>query len=199
MALMLMSAIPVAAGLARLHMLVRGAGFQPEDARFIASPTPVAVHIVGATLFSVLGAVQFNEALRGRRPPLHRSLGRWAALGGMLAALSGLWMTLRYSIPEAQQGELLRAVRLLVGTLMAMAVVLAVRNALNHQIAKHRAWMLRAYALGMGAGTQVLIMLPVTLIVGAPTYLLRDVLMTSAWVINAALAEWLIRRGIVTH
>jgi hypothetical protein len=59
--------------------------------------------------------------------------------------------------------------------------------------------MLRAYALGMGAGTQVLIMLPVTLIVGAPTYLLRDVLMTSAWVINAALAEWLIRRGIVTH
>ena len=64
------------------------------------------------------------------------------------------------------------------------------------RIAAHRAWMIRAYALGQGAGTQVILMLPLTLIAGAPTYFLRDVLMTCAWGLNIVLAEWIVRRRL---
>ena len=52
--------------------------------------------------------------------------------------------------------------------------------------------MIRAYAIGQGAGTQALILLPITLISGAPLGLRRDVLMIAAWIINLAVAEWII-------
>jgi hypothetical protein len=103
-------------------------------------------------------------------------------------------MTQRYAIPEALQGELLYLVRMLVGVGMSLAIVLSVHAVLQGRIQQHRAWMIRAYALGQGAGTQVLILLPVALIAGAPTFFFRDVLMVLAWALNLAFAEWLIRR-----
>ncbi|MFT6864468.1 MAG: hypothetical protein ACJAVK_003034, partial [Akkermansiaceae bacterium] len=54
--------------------------------------------------------------------------------------------------------------------------------------------MIRAYALGQGAGTQVLVSIPWLVTVGEPSGFTRDVLMTLAWVINVFVAEWIIRR-----
>ncbi len=53
--------------------------------------------------------------------------------------------------------------------------------------------MLRAYAIGMGAGTQALILMAGEMIAGKPSVLSRAVLMGAAWVINLAVAEWIIR------
>jgi len=53
--------------------------------------------------------------------------------------------------------------------------------------------MMRGYAIGMGAGTQALVHLPWLLIVGTPTELARALLMGAGWVINLAVAEWIIR------
>ena len=60
----------------------------------------------------------------------------------------------------------------------------------------HGAWMIRAYALGMGAGTQVLTHLPWFLLAGYPGEWTRAILMGAGWVINVAVAEWIIRKGI---
>jgi len=54
--------------------------------------------------------------------------------------------------------------------------------------------MLRAYAIGMGAGTQALILMAGEMIAGKPSVLSRAVLMGAAWVINLAVAEWIIRK-----
>jgi len=54
--------------------------------------------------------------------------------------------------------------------------------------------MLRAYAIGMGAGTQALILMAGEMIAGKLSVLSRAVLMGAAWVINLAVAEWIIRR-----
>ena len=54
--------------------------------------------------------------------------------------------------------------------------------------------MLRGYAIGMGAGTQALILMAGEMIAGKPSVLSRAVLMGAAWVINLAVAEWIIRR-----
>ena len=86
--------------------------------------------------------------------------------------------------------------RMLVGLSMTLAIVASVHAVLQRRIARHRAWMLRAYALGQGAGTQVLIILPVAWLVGAPTFIFRDVLMVSAWGLNVVVAEWIIRRRL---
>jgi hypothetical protein len=55
--------------------------------------------------------------------------------------------------------------------------------------------MTRAYALGLGAGTQVLTHLPwFILMSGKPGEGPRAVMMGGAWVLNALVAEWVIRR-----
>ncbi|HEX2991293.1 MAG TPA: DUF2306 domain-containing protein, partial [Anaerolineales bacterium] len=59
---------------------------------------------------------------------------------------------------------------------------------------RHRAWMTRAYAIGLGAGTQILTGLVGELTIGTPNELENALLMGAAWVINLAIAEWAIRR-----
>src|SRR6185295_10489214 len=63
-ALMALIAIPVAAGVHRLVVLAVGAPVTHDDVRFFAAPIPVVVHIIGASLFCVLGALQFAPAFR---------------------------------------------------------------------------------------------------------------------------------------
>lgn len=190
----MLSLVPAVAGVVRLLGMASGGDVTPESSRFAAMPTPAVLHIVCASLFCVLGAFQFDAALRHRFPLLHRSAGRVAAPCGIVAALTGMWMTAEYAIPAELQGPLLYGVRLVVGLAMTLAVSVSIRAVLKRHIAEHKAWMVRAYALGQGAGTQVLIFLPVTLMAGAPTFVFRDVLMASAWGLNMAFAEWVIRR-----
>jgi uncharacterized membrane protein YozB (DUF420 family) len=196
--LLMLSLVPMLAGVVRLSGLASGGSVTPENARFMAMPAPVVMHIVCASLFCVLGAFQFDSALRQRFPRLHRIAGRVAAPCGIVAALTGLWMTATYAIPAELQGQLLYGARMVVGLAMTLAVTLSIRAVLQRRIAQHKAWMVRAYALGQGAGTQVLILLPVTWLAGAPTFIFRDVLMASAWGLNVAFAEWVIRRRLLS-
>src|SRR5512141_3017262 len=66
-ALILLSIIPLAGGVFRLNQLASGAGITPANARFFASPLPVVLHIVGASVFALLGAFQFVTRFRNRR------------------------------------------------------------------------------------------------------------------------------------
>jgi hypothetical protein len=78
---------------------------------------------------------------------------------------------------------------------MLTSIVMAVAAVTGGDIATHRAWMIRAYALGQGAGTQVVVLLPWMLTIGKPTVFQRDVLMSSAWLINLLVAEAAIQSG----
>jgi uncharacterized membrane protein len=194
LALLLISAVPVAAGVARLLGLAGNPVISAENARFIAAPLPVIVHILGASLFSLLGALQFSTTLRQRSPQWHRRSGRIVVASGVFTALSGLWMTVMYPIPQELQGDMLYAVRVFVSIAMLFAIYWAVTAAVRYDIATHRAWMVRAYALGQGAGMQVVVLLPWMLVIGTPTMLQRDVLMSLAWLINLLVAEIAIQR-----
>jgi hypothetical protein len=98
-----------------------------------------------------------------------------------------------YALP-AHDGVLLYWFRLLFGALMAASIVLGVAAIRRRDVAGHRAWMMRGYALGLGAGTQVLTLLIGEIVLGPPDAVARALLMGAAWAINLALAEWLIRR-----
>jgi hypothetical protein len=54
--------------------------------------------------------------------------------------------------------------------------------------------MIRAYALALGAGTQVLTSGPPLLLFGEPSELARLIQMDAGWLINALVAEWIIAR-----
>jgi len=190
--LIALSLVPVAAGSARLAQLATGAPATAANERFVSTPLPVVLHIVGATIFCLVGALQFSTSLRRR--PWHRRSGRVVVPAGLVAALSGLWMAVYYDLP-ASDNQVLEATRLVVGVGMITALVLAVTAVRRRDFAAHRDWMMRGYALGIGAGTQVLTTLPWVLAFGTPSPMVRAGLMGAGWAINLAVAEWLIRRG----
>jgi len=193
-ALLLLSAIPLVAGAFRLTQLASGAEITPANARFFASPLPVVVHIVSASVYAILGAFQFAPAFRRRWPGWHRAAGRLVVACGLLVGLSGLWMTLFYPWPKGD-GELLYALRLLFGSAMVTSIVLGFTAIRRGDVNGHRAWMTRGYAIGLGAATQVLTLMAGEIIVGPPSELSRALLMGAAWVINLAVAECAIRKS----
>lgn len=192
--LLALSLVPTLGGAARLLSVASHQAITPDDARFLDAPVPVVVHVLSATLYCWLGAFQFSRGFRLRWAGWHRHAGRLLALSGLLAGLSGLWMTAFYRIPSDLQGTLLQGVRLAVGAAMVASIVLGVWSILRRDVARHEAFMIRAYALGQGAGTQALVLGPWMLITGESGGLTRDLLMTLAWGINVAVAEWVIAR-----
>jgi uncharacterized membrane protein len=192
--LIALSAVPILAGTVRLMQLASGAVTE-ENARFFDSPIPAVLHIVAITLFSLLGALQFAPRIRNAYPKWHRWSGRLVVPSGLIAALSGLWLAHFYDLPPTD-GTALYVTRLVVGVWMTFALVLGYLAIRARDIEIHRNWMLRGYAIGMGAGTQVLTHLPVIFLANPPDTALRAVLMGAGWAINAAVAEFIIfRRG----
>lgn len=194
LALLLLSAVPFAAGALRLLSLATGENIHPGNARFFETPLPAILHIVGASFFSIVGALQFSTWLRVQFPSWHRAAGRWVMACGATAAVTGAWMTANYSIPEALQGHLLYGVRIAVAVSMLVAIAAAALAIARRDFSRHRAWMIRAYALGQGAGTQVVIFLPWAMLIGEPSEQQRDALMSLAWLVNLMVAEWIIYR-----
>jgi hypothetical protein len=194
--LVLLSVVPTFGGIARLMSVTHDTTVTPDNARFLHAPVPVVIHIFSATLFCILGAFQFSHRFRLRWPNLHRRVGRVLGFCGLLAGATGLWMTAFYEIPTSLQGPLLYGVRLAVAAAMMVSIIIAWRSILLRDVARHEAFMIRAYALGQGAGTQVLVLLPWMLISGESGGVTRDALMTLSWVINVVLAEAIVRRRV---
>jgi uncharacterized membrane protein len=191
--LLLLSAIPILSGAFRLTQLTGGAAITPANARFFASPLPVVLHIVSVSVYAILGAFQFSTGFRRRWPGWHRVAGRILVLCGLVVGVSALWMVLFYVHPVGD-GNFLSALRLLFGAAMIASIVLAYTTIRRGDVTQHRVWMMRAYAIGLGAGTQALTLMAGEMIGGPPNELSRALLMGAGWVINLAVVEWAIRK-----
>ena len=190
--LVALAAIPVLAGTTRLVEILGGPELIPTDARFAASPVPVVVHVVAAIGYALLGAFQFSAGIRRRHPGWHRRAGRVLVALGLAVAFSALWMTLAFPRKEGT-GDLLYVFRLLFGSGMAASIILGLAAIRRRDIARHRAWMTRAYALALGAGTQAFTVGFGEALFGAGV-VRHDLMMGAGWAINLAVAEWIIRR-----
>ena len=190
--LVALGTVPVVAGSLRLVELSGAAATMPDDARYDASPLPVVVHIVSATVFAVVGAFQFSPRIRRRHPGWHRRAGRVLVVAGLGVALSALWLNQFFPNTGASR-EVLYPIRWAFGVALVITIVLGFRAARRRDFAHHRAWMIRSYAIGLVAGTQVF-----TLGIGGAVFgtgqLTAALLMVAAWAINLAVAERAIRK-----
>ncbi|MEQ6902299.1 DUF2306 domain-containing protein [Nocardioides sp. YIM 152588] len=187
-----LSAIPVAAGLLRLVQLSGGATPLPADPRFSGFPLALVAHIIGSATFALVGIVQLVPRLRRRHLDRHRRTGRVLVAAGLVVAGSGLWLTLFYAAHPGT-GPLLLALRLLVGSSVAGFLLLGIAAARRHDVPAHRAWMIRAYALALGAGTQAFTEGIGGALLGTGE-LRGDLYKAAGWLLNLAVAEALIRR-----
>ena len=191
-ALIVLVLVPAIAGSLRLVELAGGPHLLPVNDRLTASPLPVALHIVCAVAYAVLGAFQFSPRIRTSRPGWHRGAGRLLVGLGLAVALSALWMTLFYP-RQPGTGELAYVFRLAFGSGMAASIILGFAAVRRGNIGRHRAWMIRAYALALGAGTQVFTQGLGNTVFGTNT-LNTDLALGAGWVINLAVAEYVIHR-----
>lgn len=193
-AMLALTLVPALAGTARLAQIAGTPPVTPENVRFLESPVATALHIAGSLAFCLGGALQSAPGLRRRRPDLHRGFGRFLLPAGLVSALTGLWMTWTFPQPPLD-GPALSWVRTVAGAGMLAALGLGVRAVVRRDLASHRAWMLRAQAIALGAGTQVLTHIPWFLFPSIQTENVRTALMAAGWAINLAVAEHLVRHG----
>lgn len=189
--LLFLTAIPVLMAAARVVQVPMGA--LPDDAlKYTATPASLFLHATGGVLFGLLGPLQFGRSLTHRFGRFHRVSGRAFVISGALLALSGLRLV--WAFPGTST-PVLDVARIAASAGLGLTLWWGVRAAQRKNIPSHRAWMIRAYALGMGAATIAFIMFPIYFITGeAPTGLLSDLLFVGSWVINIAIAEWVIGR-----
>jgi hypothetical protein len=192
--LILLSLVPAVAGSARL-VQVGGGEVTPETVRFLDQPLPLLIHIPTAIVYSLLGALQFSPAFRRSNRPWHRAAGKLLLVCGSAVALTGLWMAHFYAWP-VWDGYAVYVERIIVGWAMLVCIGLGINAIRLRDFKVHGEWMIRAYAIALGAGTQVLTHIPWFILVGEPMLEFpRAVMMGGAWALNILVAEWIIRRG----
>ncbi len=191
-ALVVLSLVPLLSGLSRVFDVSTGLLGLDGHERYSADPLPAVIHMLGATAFATLGALQFVPSLR--QGNWHRWVGRGLAVGGVAAAVAGVWMTLTWP-HRPSEGPSLDALRVVVASAIVTCIVASVVAIRRKDVPAHQAWMTRAYALWAGGGTQAFTLGPLMLEAAAPwrSEGLTTALYALGWLINLAVAEWSLR------
>ncbi len=184
--LLLLSALPIIGGVVRLSEVPAVAGSRP-----LASSVAAVAHIVAMTVYCLLGAFQFSPALRGRRR-WHRTAGRVLIPVGFVAALGAAWLAVFFSGPPDQLP--LAMVRLVFASAMLVLLALGTAAVIRRAFVMHGDWMARAYAIGVGNGTQSLVVILWTVPLGEVDAWGETWLVATGTLITVFVAELLIRR-----
>jgi uncharacterized membrane protein len=124
--------------------------FVDESNRWFAThPILTLVHIVPGSLFFILGPFQFSSRIRVRYTRFHRWSGRVVALTALPVGLSGLLFAIVFPF-----GGLLASSAILVtGAAFFLALTRALIAIRRRDVARHREWMIRMFAIGLGIST----------------------------------------------
>ncbi|MGL4405404.1 MAG: DUF2306 domain-containing protein [Notoacmeibacter sp.] len=194
-ALILYALLPIVMSSIRLFEIASGPVETADNARFLVMPIQIYLHGGGGVLYLILGAFQFSQLLRMRFPKWHRWNGRVAVIAGALAALSAVWMT--ETMPqEPFNPHEVYGFRILFGLAWFWCLALGLYAAINRDIASHRAWMMRAYAIAIGASTTAIIQGVWFVFYGMPSPKVFALATGAAWVINLIVVQRIISPAV---
>lgn len=194
-ALILYALLPIVMSTIRFIEIASGPLPNPDNARFLVMPIQIYLHAGGGVLYLILGAFQFSQSLRLRFPIGHRWNGRACVVAGVSAALSSIWMT--ETMPEVPfNPDEVYGFRILFGLAWFWCLALGLYAAINRDIAAHRAWMMRAYAIALGASTTAIIQGIWYAFYGLPSPKVFALATGAAWVINLIVVQQIINPGV---
>jgi uncharacterized membrane protein len=119
------------------------------DAGFASHDGLTLIHILPGALFLVLAAVQFMPSVRQKHLQFHRWSGRFLVGLGLIIGISALIMSYTMNIggPNETAATTLFAIVFLICLIKAYLFIR------RKQVARHREWMIRAYAVALGVAT----------------------------------------------
>lgn len=164
--------------------------FPEQRAVYSAHLIGLLMHVIGGMVTLGVGPFLFLAGVRTRWPAGHRWLGRFYLLGNLVGGVAGLYMsTYAYTGAVARNGFATLALLWLATGLMAYVCIR------DRQVAAHRRWLIRNFALTL-AGVMLRLELPLlsTVLSFALSY---QIIAWSCWLPNLLVAEWLIQRHSV--
>jgi hypothetical protein len=177
----------------------RAEELQLLDRRFAAHPDATLLHILPGGLFLILAPFQFSARVRKRHIQFHRWSGRLLVAVGTIAALTGLYFGLL--MPYGGLGE--SAAIALFGGLFLAALGKALVAIWRRDPARHREWMIRAFAIALGISTVRVVgaALDLTLTpLGLSPKAAFVLSVWTGWALTLGAAElWIARTRPVTH
>jgi uncharacterized membrane protein len=131
------------------HPPVVGKGFIAVDDS-LTHPVLTLIHIIPGLLFVVLGPFQFIQRIRTRYPTWHRVSGRLFLASGVIIGITALVMSFAVlAIGGVNQA----AATILFSLFFLYALFKALQQVLQHKIAGHREWVIKAYSIGLAVAT----------------------------------------------
>lgn len=164
------------------------------DRRFGRHPFVARLHTIGGAMFLILAPLQFSAPLRRRFVRLHRWTGRTLLGIGVLISGSGLFFGLLMPIA----GPLESVGVSLAGGLFLFSMGRAFLAIRSGDVERHRAWMIRAFAVAIGISTIRVVGAILDPALTPYGYSAPQVLGLSLWVgwlLTMAVAEIWIRRS----
>lgn len=191
LALAFFTAIPVLNALVQVVQIPSGT-YPADSARLAVAPVAWFAHVLAGVAFGITGPVQFVRALRHRFGRVHRATGRVFVIAGATLGLSGLSLLAQVMSERTPLADIARG---LFGLALLFALALAMVAVRDRDFRRHRAWMIRAYAVGMGLGTVGLVFFPIYIVTGQPPMgFAADILFVAAWVMTIVVGEVVVHR-----
>lgn len=119
------------------------------DAGFARNRGLTLLHILLGAIYLVLASLQFVPSIRQRHLEFHRWSGRLLVAVGMVIGISALVMSFKMNIggPNETAATTLFAIVFLICLTKAYLFIR------RKEVARHREWMIRAYAVALGVAT----------------------------------------------
>jgi uncharacterized membrane protein YozB (DUF420 family) len=131
--------------------IVRGLVPPPPafERRYVVHPIPAYVHIVPGMVYLLGAPFQLSRRFRTGHLPRHRAVGRVllaaGLVAGVLALVVGIWFP--------YGGPIESVASVVFGLYFLIALVTAFRAIRRRDVARHRRFMIRAFAIGLGVAT----------------------------------------------
>jgi uncharacterized membrane protein len=126
------------------------AQFVALDDLFARHPIVTLIHIVPGLVFMILGPLQFSSTIRARHLRWHRWSGRVVVVCALVIGISALLMS--FGMP-AIGGVNQAAATTLFALFFLVALCKAFWHIRRREVALHREWMIRAFAIGLAVAT----------------------------------------------
>ena len=141
----------VFAGIRAFGMFGNTAEQNAFEIRYLDHPIIASIHMVAGLLFVVFAPFQFSKKFRTGNLNRHRMIGRvlmiCALIAGAYGIISGMQLPVYGGLASASAVWFF-------GPIFLFSVMRAWWCVRNKKIAQHREWMIRTLAIGLGVGTQ---------------------------------------------
>jgi uncharacterized membrane protein len=119
------------------------------DTGFARHEALALIHILPGAMFLGLAAFQFVPGIRQKHLQFHRWSGRVLVVTGLVIGVSALVMSFKMNIGGVNETAATTFYAIVFLTCLVRAYVFIRRK----DVERHREWMIRAYAVGLGVAT----------------------------------------------